>query len=308
MEVRISNQHTDRIQDPAVKAALDDLITCLQLIFNARPEGYVASGRSPGFSPVLPDDPTKFLDGSGQYSSPSSVIKTQLVPGEPGEDGEDGIPGSGGSIPGPTGATGAAGSMGAMGIPGDDGEDGMVIPGPPGVAGSIGGGALTQIQQIVTSSTTSVDFTSIPGTYNSLLVTYTAQATPASTGAENFRCKVNNDGTSGNYTTNVVSGSNNGSAYLSGTAASTDGGWIGIVPDSNNTSIDASGYLLIVGYKDTTYHKMIMAFNCAEQGSGPFVVMSNFRWKDTSAITRLTLRAEGTSLVDNGVFTLYGIT
>ena len=60
--------HTPEIQDAAVRAEFENLVSCLQLIFNARPEGYTATHRSPGFSPTLPDDPTQFLNGQGQFA------------------------------------------------------------------------------------------------------------------------------------------------------------------------------------------------------------------------------------------------
>ena len=127
-----------------MRAEFENLVSCLQLIFNARPEGYTATHRSPGFSPTLPDDPTQFLNGQGQFASPSSVIKTQLVPGEPGEEGADGVPGvTSGSGAGPTGPQGPQGPASAP-IPGADGDDGQLIvigaavPGSAGPPGSQG--------------------------------------------------------------------------------------------------------------------------------------------------------------------------
>lgn len=175
------------------------------------------------------------------------------------------------------------------------------------IGGGGGSGGLTQIAQHITSSSTTIDFSGISGSFSALLLTFTAQASSGSTGAENFRCKVNNDGTSGNYSTAVVSGSNNGSAFLGNQAASGDGGWIGIIPDSGNTGIPASGYLFIIGYAATTLHKMIQTVCGAEQGAGPFTSSSSFRWKNTAAITQLTVRPEGVSFADGGIFTLYGL-
>jgi hypothetical protein len=146
MGVRLSLQHSDQIQDPAVKAEFDNLVTCLQGIFNARPEGYVASHRSPGFSPILTDDPTQFLNGQGQYVSPQPSSFGFLVPGEPGEDGQDGVPGGGtpsGTV-GPKGDTGATGPAGAtFAVSGEDGDDGISIPGTPGQPGTAGAAGAT---------------------------------------------------------------------------------------------------------------------------------------------------------------------
>lgn len=93
MQVRLSLQHSDRIQDPAVKAELDNIVTSLQLLFNARPDGYVATANSPGLSPTLPEDPGLFLNGNGEFTSPLALLNTAIIPGDPGEDGEAGIPG-----------------------------------------------------------------------------------------------------------------------------------------------------------------------------------------------------------------------
>jgi hypothetical protein len=243
-------------------------------------------------------------------------LSTRTASGSSGPTGPTGPAGATGPS-GPTGATGHTGVTGPTGPSGSTGPTGATSGGTTGPTGPIGptgptggsggGGGLTQIAQQVTSASTTIDFSGIAGTYSALLLTFTAQASSGSTGAENFRLKVNNDGTSGNYGATVVSGSNNGSAFLSNQSATGDGGWIGILPDSGNTNIPASGYIVIVGYAATTLHKMVQSVCGAEQGSGPFSSTSSFRWKNTAAITQLTVRPEGVAFADGGIFTLYGL-
>ncbi len=65
----------------------------------------------------------------------------------------------------------------------------------------------------------------------------------------------------------------------------------------------------IIGYKQTTFQKIVQANNTGYYGAGPSVqkVGRSFVWKNTAAITELTFTAGVTAFVDGSVFTLYGI-
>ncbi len=176
---------------------------------------------------------------------------------------------------------------------------------PPG-----SGGAVTSIQQIVTAaSQATVDFTSIPATYSSLRLVWMAQELQAGTAITTLKCKVNNDGTSGNYTSTGRIGAQNGAAFASDIAASAAGVDIGALPQSGNTGIASGGELIIPSYAGTTFHKRLLAHSGEDDGTTNLtVILETSRWKSTAAINRLTMSTTGTGFTNGSVFTLYGWT
>jgi hypothetical protein len=170
---------------------------------------------------------------------------------------------------------------------------------------------VTRLAQVVTTgSQATVDFTSISGAYSSLKVEWTAKNTLAGSSEASLRCKVNNDGTAGNYTVTSRSGSFNGTAFDTTSAASAAGWDVGILPNAGDASVPGNGELVIAGYAATTFHKRFLATGgtdgTADNASGAVWVYSG-RWKSTAAITRLTFSTDGTAFVDGSIFTLYGI-
>lgn len=171
-------------------------------------------------------------------------------------------------------------------------------------------GSVVKLSQIVTAaSQATVDFTSISGSYSSLKVLWFAQDTQAGTSVVDIRLKINNDGTSGNYTAVSRIGSENGTAFANTNAASAAGVQVGNLPQSGNTSVTAEGEVTLIGYADTTFHKRIRATATLDSGTlnGTVFGVEGARWKSTSAINRLTFTAGGTAFTDGSTFTLYGL-
>lgn len=169
---------------------------------------------------------------------------------------------------------------------------------------------LVQIQQIVTSaSQATVDFTSIPATYSAVVVEWVSRDTQAGTSVVGFDLKVNNDGTSGNYTSVFRTASQNAAAVVTNIAAAATGVQVGAHPQDGNTAgIAGAGWLRIVGYANTTWHKRILAhFGSDDATNNGLTSFHNARWKSTSAIDRLTFTSGGTAFKDGSVFTLYGV-
>lgn len=170
------------------------------------------------------------------------------------------------------------------------------------------GGDLVRLDQIVTSgSQATVDFTSISGSYQALLLIWDAQDTTAGTNGSTITMKVNNDGTSGNYTSSQRAAAIGGFDLSTTNAATGTGGQIGFIPNAGNTGMTGSGSLKIVNYAGTTFHKRIVGEWGDDDGiNAGFVSVFTWRWKSTAAITRLTVTA-GTAFTNGSVFTLYGL-
>lgn len=172
-----------------------------------------------------------------------------------------------------------------------------------------GSGAMTQIQQIITtSSQATADFTSISGAYSTLKLIWEAQATAAGTAGSAMSVKINNDATAGNYTSCFRLGSQNAGAFSNSIASSTSGAEVGYIPNVGNTSISGSGEVTFASYARTVFHKRLYAVSNEDDGStNGTTYISQSRWKSTAAITRLTVSTAGTAFTDGSVFTLYGL-
>lgn len=167
----------------------------------------------------------------------------------------------------------------------------------------------TLIQQIVTSgSQATVDFTGIPATFKSLLVTFTARDTAGGTGSSVGRLMINNDATAGNYTTSPVAGIQNGGSLITQIASSVKGVfYMGVPNDGNTAGVSNTGIVEIIEYAGTTWHKRINAHGSYNDGGGLTTLDTSARWASTAAINRLTFGTDGTAFKNGSVFTLYGL-
>jgi hypothetical protein len=170
------------------------------------------------------------------------------------------------------------------------------------------GTGMVRLAQVVTSgSQATVDFSGISGSYSTLKLVWLAQDTAAGTSSNTLYLKVNNDGTSGNYTSANRIAAVNAAAGVTDLAAAAAGMQFADLPNAGNTGIAGSGEVTIVGYAGTTFHKNVFSVWRAESTSFKEVAVYGARWKSTSAITQLTVGTSGTAFTDGSVFTLYGI-
>lgn len=189
------------------------------------------------------------------------------------------------------------------------GADGRVSAASSVAISGLGGGAVTQLAQVVASgSPTTIDFTSISGSYSSLVLVWDCQDTHSGTSVQLIYLKVNNDGTSGNYTSTTRTGTFNGATFGNAVGAAAAGLFLAIIPQAGNTGLSGSGSILIPSYAGTTFQKRVngsYSFESATDGVQQSLVTA--RWKSTSAITRLTIGTDGTAFTTGSVFTLYGL-
>jgi hypothetical protein len=178
----------------------------------------------------------------------------------------------------------------------------------PGGSSGSGGGGMVQIAQIVTaSSATSVDFSSIPGTYTNLEIVLNARTT-AITQTVGLNLKVNNDGTGGDY---------QGSSYQlwnpslnTGTVgAGTDGAFVFNIPGSSMLAgVPGAVIVNLPSYAQTTFNKPILVSGSyPSSGSDVYFLTIQANWLSTTAITDLTFSIGGSAFVDGSTFTLYGM-
>lgn len=153
---------------------------------------------------------------------------------------------------------------------------------------------------VVTSSTATVTFSSIPSTYTDLILV--AGSLLQVTGGNGLRMRFNSD-TATNYSTTQLLG--NGTAASSTRETSTTSTYAGGSTYSSTNPGTAIAH--IMDYANSTTYKTVL--NRGSQ-AGNDVVAQVGLWRSTSAITSITLAMGGAFPSDNiasGTFKLYGI-
>jgi len=152
--------------------------------------------------------------------------------------------------------------------------------------------------QTLGSSVATVTFSSIPSTYTDLVLVINAFA---STGADIWiRC---NGDSGSNYSYTALWGDGTSAASGRGSTLSE-----GLLTDYYGTPSSAQPNISIVQFNNysnsTTFKTAISRANRANSGTDAVVSM----WRNTSAITSLTLRFGGSQTFSSGsTFSLYGI-
>jgi hypothetical protein len=174
-------------------------------------------------------------------------------------------------------------------------------------AGGAGSFSLIQTQALAADAG-SVTFSAIPGTYEHLMILWTARGTDA--GNPDVYLQFNGD-TGANYDRELLVGVS--AAPASGaTVGQTALQAIGTMPGSTaDAGRAAGGTIRIASYARTTFWKTavgdfsdIRATSAGNQLAG----MAGGIWRSTAAITSVTLLPSAGNFLAGSVFSLYGIT
>ena len=152
----------------------------------------------------------------------------------------------------------------------------------------------------------SIDFTSIPSTYDDLWLTFSIRASNTNVPFATVFVQLNSD-TATNYSRVLVQ--NNGGTVASSLQSNTTA-WNGIGPSSTSTtSTFSSEQLYIPNYKNTAYNKQAIRENAWENNSTTSftVQMMSHLYRSTSAISSIKISGNNT-FVQYSQATLYGIT
>lgn len=146
---------------------------------------------------------------------------------------------------------------------------------------------------VLTSSASSVTFSSIPATYRDLIIVFDGGVTSRTGQYLEF----NGDTTNANYSNVYAYG--NGSSAFSSSAANR------IFAEVIENALSNNAIIQIMDYRATDKHKtaLIRVNNASPNG----VEMRAYRWANTSAITSVSLVAAGTTWLSGSSFYLYGI-
>ena len=143
------------------------------------------------------------------------------------------------------------------------------------------------------STTTTVTFSSIVGTYTDLVLIIAG----TSIGADySINLRFNSD-TGSNYSSTFLQG--NGTAASSNRDTSQTSANAGSI-----TTIQSNSIISIPNYSNTTTYKTVLGRGNA---SGARTRFYAGLWRDTSAITSIAVNTNGSDFASGCVFTLYGI-
>lgn len=153
----------------------------------------------------------------------------------------------------------------------------------------------------LTTATGTVDLTSIPGTFTDLIIVVQGTTT-----VDNYDVQMyfNNDTTSGLYSKTQIEG--NGTSIYNGRTSNAN--FIGLNSNiGNDDTIPSIIVLQFNNYANTTTFKTVLSretmWATADKGTALRVGL----WRNTNAITSVSLKANGSTWKSGSSFTLYGI-
>jgi hypothetical protein len=147
-----------------------------------------------------------------------------------------------------------------------------------------------------------IDFTSISGTYTHLQVRYIARNTDAS--GNNIFYQFNSD-TAGNYVRHVLYG--DGSSAVSDTNASSPSiAFASVANSSRLASTFAAGVIDILDYANTNKNKTTRSITGREDNTNGILLFASGLWRSTNAITSIQFTTSG-NFAQYSHFALYGI-
>lgn len=168
------------------------------------------------------------------------------------------------------------------------------------ISGHLANYAFESLQTVtVTSSVSSISFTSIPSTYKHLQI---RAMTFGSNIDENLKLQFNGD-TASNYSRHSLN-SNNSSTPLA--YSTTPESYIGIGGMGNTTY----AYLSIndiFEYSNTNIHKTVRSLNGSDRNGSGYVSLMSGNWRNTAAITSITISPTVGTIAANSHFALYGV-
>ena len=169
------------------------------------------------------------------------------------------------------------------------------------IAGMLGvGGSLNSYESIATtilsSSQSSVTFSSITSSYTHLQV----RLSTTSSAAANFCYQVNGD-TATNYSWHEVYG--DGASAASWRAATQAQGYF-IYSPSTNPTVAVIDFL---DYANTNKYKTFRSLAGQDNNGSGRVELTSTNWRNTNAITSITIYPSTGTFSTYGIFALYGI-
>ena len=171
-------------------------------------------------------------------------------------------------------------------------------------------GATFLIDSVTVGSggSSTISFTSIPGTYKHLQIRYTARSTVANVNDGYTSIRFNGDSTNGNYYFyHFLQG--NGASVSAGAGGTNAIIYTGpCAGNSASANVFGSGVIDILDYTSTNKNKVARALGGMDNNGAGKVSLSSGFWINTAAVTSITLGANafGNNFMEYSSFSLYG--
>ena len=168
------------------------------------------------------------------------------------------------------------------------------------------GGAMESIATVTVGSggAASIEFTSIPGTYQHLQIRYLARGANASNNVGSYLQL--NGNTANNYAYHSLAGE--GATATAGAAASQAQWYWGFMPGANRTaSAFGAGLVDLLDYASTSKVTTGRGFVCYDSNGAGFVELDSGLWNVTDAVTSVKLYPSVGNWVQHTTAALYGI-
>lgn len=156
-----------------------------------------------------------------------------------------------------------------------------------------------------TGSSGTITFSSIPATYKHLQIRYIGRNSATGATLATLRMRVN--GYASNYPLHKLSG-DGASASAYGTTAEVYIQDNMLMPtNSAGASIYGAGIIDILDYSDTNKYKTVRALSGVDLNGSGQICLGSGLYQQTTAISSITLEANGVNWLTNSSFALYGI-
>lgn len=191
-------------------------------------------------------------------------------------------------------------------------RNGLLIP--PSVGGTLASSSYGSVpvkiaESVLGAPAATVTFSSIPGGFAHLLLSYVARDTSAGTVSTFFKCQMNGSAATNYYYTNLSGRDVAASAQnLADTAIA-----FGVTSGGGEGAGSAGGGLVFLPYyAQTSLFKQVVGLTAQDNGgsagtNGPWVQVIGGRWTSTAAITSLTINCGASSFATGSGFALYGL-
>ena len=172
--------------------------------------------------------------------------------------------------------------------------------------GAPAGGDYESIQTFtLSSSQSSVTFSSIPSTYTHLQIRSISRGDVAGTGRQVTKINFNSD-TGSNYASHELYG--NGSSAAASALTSSTYAYAGINPASGTlASTFGAAVVDILDYANTNKYKTTRTLDGVDYNGDGVVILTSGLWMNTAAVSSITLTHATGNFVQYSSFALYGI-
>lgn len=172
-------------------------------------------------------------------------------------------------------------------------------------------GALVKIAQVVTTgSAAQITFSSIPATYDNLMIIMMGRDTSTVAASLPVKMRMNADATAANYQSQLVDGANTtpaaavGSTSVAGAEICFIPGTLGPFPTAIGSAEIILPYYAGTTFQKTAFTKSMELYNAT--AAGMVAIQHAYLWKSTAAINQIIFTSGGVAFVNGTTATLYG--